>query len=57
MSLRNKKMINYHIILKGFIKQPIMKQSPALLSFFLINCYVSVFSLNLSMRFQILKNL
>ena len=44
MSLQNKKMINYHIKIKYFIKQPVMKQSPTFLSFsFLIDCCISVF--------------
>ena len=38
------------IILKGFIKQPVIKHSPTFLSFsFLIDCYISVFSFSLSM--------
>ena len=54
MSLQNKKMINYHI--KNFIKQPVIKQGPTFLSFsFLIDGYISVFSLSLSKRLQILK--
>ena len=56
MSLRNKKkMINYHI--KGVYKTICYKKSPAFLSFsFLIDCCVSVFSLSLSKRLQILRN-
>ena len=53
MSLRNKKMI---IILKDFIKQPVIKPSPTFSFSFLIDCYISVFSLSLSKRLQILKN-
>ena len=43
MSLRNKKQtINYHF--KGFIKQPVIKQSPTFPCFsFLIDCCMSVF--------------
>ena len=42
MSLRDKKKLI--IILKGFIKQPVIKQSPAFLSFsFLIDCCMIVF--------------
>ena len=39
------------IILKGFIKQPVIKKGSTFLSFsFLIDCYMSVFSLSLSKR-------
>ena len=42
MSLQNKKWLI--IILKGFIKQPVTKQSPTFLYFsFLIKCYMSFF--------------
>ena len=45
-------------ILKAFIKQPVIKQSPTFLSFsYLIECCVSVFSLSLSKRLQILGKL
>ena len=56
MSLQNKKMINYHI--KNIIKQPVIKQGPTFLSFsFLIDGYISVFSLSLSKLLQILKKI
>ena len=46
MSLQNKKMV---IILKDFIKQPVIKQSPRFLSFsFLIDCCISALSFSLS---------
>ena len=55
MSLRNKKWLI--IILKDFIKQPVIKQSPIFLSFsFLIDCCISIFSLFLSKHLKILKN-
>ena len=55
MSLSNKKLLI--IILKDFMKQPVIKQSPNFLSFsFLIDWCISVFSLSLSKRLQILKN-
>ena len=45
-------------ILKNFIKQPVIKQSPTFLNFyFLIDCCISVFSLSLSMHLQILEKL
>ena len=31
------------VILKDFIKQPVIKQSPTFLSFFLIHCYINGF--------------
>ena len=55
MSLRKEKWLI--IILKDLIKQPVIKQIPTFLSFsFLIDCCISVFSLSLSKRLQILKN-
>ena len=55
MSLQNRKMWLI-IMLKDFIKQPVIKQSQTFLSFsFLIDCCVSVFFLSLSKRLQILK--
>ena len=45
------------IILMNFLKQPVIKQSPTFLSFsFLTDRCISVFSLSLSKRLQILKN-
>ena len=41
MSWWNKKWLI--IILKDFIKQPVIKQSPTFLSFFLIHCYINGF--------------
>ena len=46
ISLRNKKWLI--IILKDFIKQPVIKQRPTFLSFLLTDCCISVFSLSLS---------
>ena len=37
------KQKNIIIILKDFIKQPVIKQSPTFLSFFLIHCYINGF--------------
>ena len=54
MSLRNKKMINYHI--KRPYKTTCIKQRSTFLSFsFLIDCCIIVFSLSLLKRLQILK--
>ena len=51
ISLRNKKKKWLIIILKGFTKQPVMKQSSTILSFsFLTDCCMSLFSLSLSKR-------
>ena len=50
MSLQSKKAI---VILKSFIKQPVIKQSPTFLSFsFLIDCCMSVFFSFLIKAFQ-----
>ena len=46
-----KKFFKKEAIPKGFIKQPVIKQSSTFLSFsFLVECCVSVFSLSLSKR-------